>query len=180
MDFTVKSLRLSDQFVISCGTVAMDVKKSKVLLVHWRKTNEYFLPKGRKDRDERLEQTALRETFEETGIRAKLLPVDIDTLATIPSSSNDEDYLMGVTEPIAMSQRLTNKILKVIFWYVAEADSTATPVHGTQQENEEFDVVWEGFDDVTSTITFDDDRRIARAAIAAVHKATEPASSRSC
>ena len=83
----------------------------------------------------------------------------------------------AVTEPIAVSQRTTQKgILKIIFWYVAAADSTAVPEEGTQQENEDFDTVWADFDNVASTLSFDDDRSIAQEAIAVVRRGVAPAS----
>lgn len=164
-----KQLFLSDQFVISCGTVSMDVKRSKVLLIRWRKTGECMLPKGRKDLGEALEQTAKRETFEETGIRVELLPVRFPTLATAPSSL--EELPKTIIEPIAMTQRTTpHGILKVIFWYVAAADSTSVREEGTQQENEDFDTIWTDFHDIASTLSFDDDRRTAQAAIAAIRR----------
>ncbi|KAF4453151.1 nudix domain-containing protein [Fusarium austroafricanum] len=171
MDPINKSLHLSHEFVISCGTVTVDIKRSKVLLIRWRKTGEIMLPKGRKDRSERLEQTALRETFEETGIHAQLLPVGIDTLATPPPLVDAEGRREAATEPIALSQRVDHQgILKVIFWYVAEADSTVTPVDGTQQQDEDFETIWEDFGNVTSTLSFPDDQRIAQAAIGAINK----------
>ena len=136
-----------------------------------------MLPKGRKDIDESLEETALRETFEETGIRVQLLPVDINSLATLPPSIKTEDRPEAVTEPIAVTQRTTRQgILKIIFWYVAAADSTTVPEEGTQQENEDFDTVWSDFDNVGSTLSFDEDRSIAEAAIAAVQRGATPAS----
>lgn len=172
-----KSLHLSDQFVISCGTVSLDVERSKVLLIRWRLTGEYLLPKGRKDMGEPLERTALRETFEETGIRVQLLPVDVNTLATLPSSMKAEDRPKAVTEPIAITQRITRAgILKIIFWYVATADSTTVPEEGTQQENEDFDTVWSSFDSVGSTLSFDEDRSIVEAAIAAARRGVTSAS----
>ncbi|KAI5860155.1 NUDIX domain-containing protein [Durotheca rogersii] len=178
MACTGECLFFSDQFAISCGTATIDVKRSKVLLIRWRRTGEYMLPKGRKDLNETLEQTAKRETFEETGIRVELLPVDIKTLATIPSSSNIEvaGRPKAVIEPIAVAQRLAQGVLKIIFWYVATADSTTIRQEGTQQENEEFDTIWTDFNDVTSTLSFDDDRRIAQAAISAVRRGVVAAS----
>ncbi|EEU47046.1 uncharacterized protein NECHADRAFT_92100 [Fusarium vanettenii 77-13-4] len=177
MSSTDKSLHFSNQFVISCGTVSLDLERSKVLLVRCRRRGECMLPKGRKDIDESLEETALRETFEETGIRVQLLPVDINSLATLPSSIKTEDRPEAVTEPIAVTQRTTRQgILKIIFWYVAAADSTTVPEEGTQQENEDFDPVWSDFDNVGSTLSFDEDRSIAEAAIAAVQRGVTPAS----
>ncbi|RSL78763.1 hypothetical protein BHE90_011611 [Fusarium euwallaceae] len=173
MASTGRSLHFSNEFVISCGTVSLDVERSKVLLIRWRRTGEYVLPKGRKDIGEPLEQTALRETFEETGIQVQLLPVAIDTLATLPSSM---DLPKAVTEPIAITQRTTQKgILKIIFWYVAVADSTAIPEEGTQKEDEDFENVWVDFDNAASTLSFDDDQKIVKAAIVAVRRGVSPA-----
>ncbi|KAF2259932.1 hypothetical protein CC78DRAFT_44971 [Lojkania enalia] len=165
MASTNKQLHFSDAFAISCGTATIDVDRSKVLLIHWRKTGEYFLPKGRKDIGESLDQTALRETYEETGIPVQLLPVEMKTLATVPANSTRPDETKLFTEPIAVAQRVTEGKLKLIFWYVAQGDSTKVRVEGTQQENEEFDTVWVTFDRVASTLSFDDDRQIANKAI---------------
>lgn len=162
-----KSLFLSDQFVISCGTVSVDLANSKVLLIRWRKTGEHLLPKGRKDINETLEETAMRETLEETGMRVRLLPVAIPTLATLPSGVAEPPET--VTEPIAMTQRTTaDGTLKVIFWFVAAVRYAVERAEGTQQEDEDFETVWADFDDVESTLDFDDDRRVAKAAIDAV------------
>ncbi len=84
-----------DDLVISCGTVPIDVINSKVLILHYRVTGEIFLPKGRKDIDESLEQPVVRETH----------------------------------------------ILKIIFWYVARANSCSTPNEGTRESGEEFDAL---------------------------------------
>jgi ADP-ribose pyrophosphatase YjhB (NUDIX family) len=134
-----------------------------------------MLPKGRKDIGESLEETALRETFEETGVKVQLLPVDIDSLAT---SAQGKDRPKAITEPIAVSQRMTKGGLKIIFWYVGMADSTITPEEGTQQEDEDFDTVWVSFGNVESTLSWEDDRRIASKAIAAVQKEEVPNSGR--
>nr|CEG05439.1 unnamed protein product [Fusarium clavum]CEG05939.1 unnamed protein product [Fusarium clavum] len=162
-----RSLFFSDQFAISCGTVTIDVRESKVLLIRMRKNGEYLLHKGRKDVGESLEATALRETYEETGIKAQLLPVAIDSQAT---STQGQDRPKAITEPIAVSQRMTQGGLKIIFWYVGVADSTIPPVEGTQQENESFQTVWVKFDEVESIISWEDDRRIAMKAVVAVLK----------
>lgn len=163
-----RSLFFANQFAISCGTVALDVARSKVLLIRWRKTGEYLLPKGRKDIGESLEHAATRETFEETGIPVKLLPVHIKSMATLPASMRGTDGPRAVTEPFAVTQRMNNGILKIIFWYVASADSTVIPQQGTQDEDEDFDTVWVGFDDIESILSFEDDRRVTHEAIAAV------------
>ncbi|KAJ4141593.1 hypothetical protein NW768_000808 [Fusarium equiseti] len=162
-----RSLFFSDQFAISCGTVTIDVQKLKVLLIRMRENGEYMLPKGRKDVGEGLEETALRETYEETGMKAQLLPVAIDSQATSPQG---QDRPKAITEPIAVSQRMTKGGLKIIFWYIGIADSTVPPVEGTQQQDESFSTVWVRFDEVESVVSWEDDRRIAMKAIVAVMK----------
>ncbi|KAH7361889.1 NUDIX hydrolase domain-like protein [Plectosphaerella cucumerina] len=164
MTSTGLSLHFADQFVISCGTVTLDVRNAKVLLVRQRTSGEVFLPKGRKDIGERLEDTATRETFEETGVSVDLLPCNIPTRATAPSTM-PAARLESVTEPIAVTQRISSRVLKIILWYIAAGDSTAVPQQGTQQEGEDFDTVWVDLEQVTSTVTFDDDKDIITRAI---------------
>lgn len=168
-----RQILLSDQFVISCGTATIDPQRSKVLLIRLRTTNEYFLPKGRKDVGEGLEETAIRETFEETGIRVELLPLKINTLATVPSTAIVANTCTeAVTEPFAMTQRKDAAgTLKIILWFVAEGDSGSAPAQRQQQEGEDFDAVWKDFDDVAATLSFDDDRCVAAAAIDAFNAA---------
>ena len=45
----------------------------KILLCHHKKFNRWVQPGGHIEADETPEETALRETYEETGVRVKLL-----------------------------------------------------------------------------------------------------------
>ncbi|XWW93339.1 hypothetical protein V2A60_001272 [Cordyceps javanica] len=165
-----RSLHFSDGFVISCGTVTVDVDRLKMLLIRCRDSGEVYLPKGRKDMDESLQDAALRETWEETGVRAELMRLRITTRATIPANAAAAAAavpITSVTEPLAVSQRMSG-ILKIIFWFVAAADSTAAREEATQQEGEDFEALWMGWDEAITTLTFDDDRRIAEAAVLAM------------
>ena len=58
-------LHLSDEFVLSSGTVPIDIHNGLVLLLYCRPKGEYMLPKGRKNVGETLEDAAIRETFED-------------------------------------------------------------------------------------------------------------------
>ncbi len=165
MASTARQLHFSDAFAISCGTVTINTERSKAVLIHSRKTGEYFLPKDRKNVGESLHQTALRETYEGTGIPVELLPVEMETLATAPSDTLASDPARYVTEPIAVAQRVTEGKLKKIFWYVAQGDSRKARVEGTQQEDEDFDAVWVPFGEVASTLSFEDDRQVADRAV---------------
>lgn len=152
----------SDRFVISCGTIPLDLINRRLLMVRLRSTNEIFLPKGRKDENECLKTAAARETHEETGYHATILPLNVPTRAT--NRSGDGEH----TEPIAITQRITDGVLKIIFWYVASVDSQALPVQGTQQEGEDFESVWMDCGQALAALTFADDREITQMAIHAV------------
>ncbi|PPQ82495.1 hypothetical protein CVT24_005899, partial [Panaeolus cyanescens] len=51
------------------------------ILRHLTKPNVFILPKGRKDRGEPIERTAIRETYEETGYKCRLWPLRMATRA---------------------------------------------------------------------------------------------------
>jgi 8-oxo-dGTP pyrophosphatase MutT (NUDIX family) len=160
-----RSLHPASAFVISCGTVTLDLYHSKALLIRCRTTGEVMLPKGRKDVGETLENAALRETWEETGYRASLLPLPIPTQATSPQGSQS---LHLVTEPMCVTQRSKGGIQKIIFWFAAQADSTATECQRERQENEDFETLWTDVDAVSRVLTHEDDREVARLVVDAV------------
>ncbi|KAF7908796.1 uncharacterized protein EAE98_008475 [Botrytis deweyae] len=159
-----RSMHFSDKFAISCGTVTLDLQARKVLIILWRKNGEYMIPKGRKDIGEGLETTAVRETFEETGFQCQLLPHSFPTLATTDPVEKTGDVGQS-TEPFAVTQRTTDGKLKIIFWYLAQADSTAPKIHDTQMEDEDFDTVWVEEAKVLEKLTYDEDRAITSKAM---------------
>jgi len=115
-----------------------------------------------------LEDAAIRETYEETGFQVALLPLPVATLAT----SNTTGVSSGaepthVTEPIAVTQRVTDGRLKIIFWFAAQGDSTAVPEVGTQQPGEDSEPVWASWDSAIASLSFNDDRQVAREVVSA-------------
>ncbi|KAG1817400.1 hypothetical protein EV424DRAFT_1624033 [Suillus variegatus] len=164
-----RTLHLSESFVISCGTITLDIDQSKVLVIYLRKTGEYCLPKGRKDVGEQLEATAVRETYEETGYIVELLPLQLTTLATLHGNDDVRSAIPGgTTEPVAVTQRTTQGVLKIIFWYAARGDSCAIrQMYTTEQDDEDFDAVWCPMDEVVQLLTFHDDKTITARVIEA-------------
>ena len=70
-------------YTISVGTVTMDFKANKVLTI-WNKRLQIFqLPKHRKNIGEGMLSGSMRETYEETGVRVRPLPLVISTRATL-------------------------------------------------------------------------------------------------
>ncbi|OAA62483.1 nudix hydrolase [Niveomyces insectorum RCEF 264] len=84
MDFINRAMTFtpSERCTISCGTVCVDPRMSKVLIIFNRRLRIWQLPKGRKNIGEDLHAAALRETYEETGVHAALLRLKIRTRST--------------------------------------------------------------------------------------------------
>jgi len=85
--------------MLGAGIVIIQPSTGKIVLVddgvHW------FLPKGRKDRGESLEQTALREGYEESGYRCEFLPLFSYSRAPMPPTMARTSQ--KVTEPLFTS-----------------------------------------------------------------------------
>lgn len=63
------------KYEISCGGVVFTRIEGKILYVIIKSLEGYYgFPKGHMEGNETEEQTALREIFEETGLKVKLLP----------------------------------------------------------------------------------------------------------
>jgi 8-oxo-dGTP pyrophosphatase MutT (NUDIX family) len=170
-ELTVKSFLPSTDFYLAAGTVTVDPKQRKVLIVHDLETNKYQLPRGRKDWGESLTETAIRETFEETGIRPSLVEVPLSTRATAPEAAftdpghryhdavktakwHGEGPLLfpGTArlseEPFAMMQHYQAfGQLAVVMFFVGMADSREEKEANTQMADEKFESLWVGFDD---------------------------------
>jgi 8-oxo-dGTP pyrophosphatase MutT (NUDIX family) len=154
------SLHHASNFAISCGTVTLDLQQSKALLIRWQNPDgglEMMLPKGRKNIGETLEDAALRETLEETGYAAFLLPLPVPTLATSDGTSMQSHL---TTEPVSVTERYRGDVRKTIFWFAAQADSTSSPQRGVVQEGEDFEAVWEHLSSVVELVTHDTDRQV--------------------
>ncbi|KAK0703546.1 NUDIX hydrolase domain-like protein [Lasiosphaeria miniovina] len=172
--------RAADAFVMSCGTVTLDLALGKVLIV-WNKKYEIFqLPKGRRNIDESMLDAAIRETYEETGHKVTPLCLNIATLATLPRDDKSKeyvspknkdvtdgylstDYLGGCVYPDPQAETDT---LKAVLFFAAKGDSTATPVSGTQEAWEDLHARWMTIEDAASKLRF-------KGEVDAVRKAVE-------
>ena len=85
--------KLERQYCASAYTI--DLKNKKVLLMYNKKLNKWLQPGGHIEGKEIPEETAIRETFEETGIKIKIVG---------PSFDEGKKY-----QPIAI-ERYINKV----------------------------------------------------------------------
>ncbi|KAK0669197.1 hypothetical protein QBC41DRAFT_111977 [Cercophora samala] len=158
------TVTFSSDFYLASGTVTVDLPRRKVLIIHDLTSKTYYLPRGRKDWSEPLEATAIRETYEEAGCSASLLPVPLSTRCTPPSHNHNSQLLKQarfdpsgdvllpntarLTEPIALMQHSQKKngALAIVLWYVAIGDSRLPLAKETQMSDEEFEALWVDFE----------------------------------
>lgn len=67
------------KIIASGGVIYRNINKKEIIICHRSKTNLFALPKGKSERDESLENTALREVLEETGLECKIVK-SLDTI----------------------------------------------------------------------------------------------------
>jgi 8-oxo-dGTP pyrophosphatase MutT (NUDIX family) len=67
------SLFYQENFMLGAGMVIIQPSMSKILVIHDERRKYWFLPKGRKDIGESIEQAALREAYEEVSQRCQFL-----------------------------------------------------------------------------------------------------------
>ncbi|KAF4622847.1 hypothetical protein D9613_002409 [Agrocybe pediades] len=188
---------LAGNFVLSAGSVLFRRRTAltnsvlpdyQICILHHLDHNEFLLPKGRKDQGERLEDAAMRETYEETGYRCSLWRVRMPTRAPAPlatgHSSDDREELPRLQEPnerrvvddIAEPISVTIRDLgvdasssepksKLIFWYITICPPGTEKEQNTQMENENFDSVWVDVEEAERRLTFQNDIDIVRCAV---------------
>ncbi|KAL4948181.1 hypothetical protein BDW69DRAFT_203734 [Aspergillus filifer] len=132
----------SEQFVESCGTVPFDSthKPTRVCLIQYLKTNEWLLPKGRRNIGESRREAALREDEEETGYKCRIYPITMPTRAPRPDDYDDVPDearpCVDLEEPFMLTFRELSGEggVKVIWWFVAsvEAENCIPAVGGNR------------------------------------------------
>jgi len=143
----------SNDFMLGAGMVVIQPSTGKVVVVWDSQHHYYFLPKGRKDVGESIEQAALRECYEESGYRVDFLPLLSPTNAPFPPGSRPRlgDPPPPNTEPIyittqswAARQRFIDQPPRagqyggeyLTFWYVGQIPEDAVREEDTGMANE--------------------------------------------
>ncbi|KAF2274562.1 uncharacterized protein EI97DRAFT_102505 [Westerdykella ornata] len=155
----------SKNFVESCGAVLFDLASPTldVCLLHHLKTDEWYLPKGRRNQSESRRDAAVREVMEETGYRCHIYPVRMATRAPStddPANVSDKVRIYPhLTEPFRFTMReLDSDSVKLIWWYIAALDDGARskPLVGETAFKAEFF----SCDEAVEKLTFQTDREV--------------------
>lgn len=140
--------RLPAVLETSAGGIVVDVVDGQARIAVIARRNragrvEWCLPKGHQEGEETLEETAVREVAEETGIDGRVLAV----LGTI-------DYWFSTQE---------KRVHKVVHHFLLEAVGGELTVEN-DPDREAIDVKWFLLPSVHERLTFPNERRIARLA----------------
>ncbi|KAI1790536.1 hypothetical protein LXA43DRAFT_481875 [Ganoderma leucocontextum] len=148
------SLWFASDFMLGAGMVIIQPSSGKVVVLYEKHEAEdgeelhyWFLPKGRKDVGESLEQTALREAYEESGLRVSFLPIILPHNAPgAPGSlaGLDRTRMLPCTEAIYVSTQSYEKRGRskagegeyLTFWYVGQIPENAVIESGTRMADE--------------------------------------------
>lgn len=157
----------AEHFVESAGAILFQRSTRKICLTNHQNKDEWLLAKGRRNVGENLQQTAIREVTEETGLPCRLLPITLSTRA--PPGVEERHYAdearvhTDVCEPFMVTCRQLDegRNLKIIMWYIAELDETAERMEG----EDTFRTAFFDFEEALQRLTFQGDRDVVRKAI---------------
>lgn len=115
----------------SCGTMCFN--QNKILMVKHNKGHWAF-PKGHVEKNETEQETAIRETKEETGIEAEII--------------SDERFVITYSPK--------ENVMKDVIYFIAKPKNNLL----NRQPEEIAELEWVNIDEADERITFDDDKKI--------------------
>lgn len=124
----------------SCGAVIYRIINDEVryLLIKNRRSSNWSFPKGHMEDGETLEDTAIREVLEETGMHIEI----------IPGFSSKSEYT------------IQNRIQKTVMIFAANTSDTQTRI----QHEEIEDYTWLPYERAYDSLKFDNDKTILKEA----------------
>ena len=162
----------SSHFLISGGSILFASIQAplRVCLIYHKARGEWLLPKGRKDRGEDVRDAAVRETFEETGYRCKLLPLDLVTRAPAAGAQTTDAAMEvhGSEEPFMVTLRRTQEGgVQLLSWFATVCSEGAEKGvrSGMQTEVEDYESAFFEAQEAVRVATFQVDRDVITRAV---------------
>ncbi|MBM32364.1 MAG: NUDIX hydrolase [Chloroflexi bacterium] len=115
---------------------------NKVLICHRKKENLWCLPKGKPEDGETIEETALREVKEETGLDTHII-----------EKINEINYIF--------LNDIGKKIHKKVHFFLMESKGGNIQYHDKEFDN----VIWEGFEVAKTLLTYENELDVLEKAI---------------
>ncbi|KZT31904.1 hypothetical protein SISSUDRAFT_994600 [Sistotremastrum suecicum HHB10207 ss-3] len=148
--FTVpNSLFHAQDLQLGAGVVIIQPSTDNVVVLYSEKSKRYFLPKGRKDVGESIQDTAIREGYEESGYRCEPLPLIIHHNCPNPNANPlilchnpPSTEAIAITMFHARPRRFRSRAPEptgteyLTFWYVAQIGPDAVMEQNTKMPDE--------------------------------------------
>ncbi|PNS18703.1 hypothetical protein CAC42_5242 [Sphaceloma murrayae] len=101
----------------SAGIAIFHLSTARVVLCRHPSNPRYFLPKGRKNASEPITTTAVREGYEESGYRCRLLSLPLPHVQTLGEGPDPR----FVVEPVwTQLLPVADEVQYLLFWFVGE------------------------------------------------------------
>jgi 8-oxo-dGTP diphosphatase len=131
---------------VAAGGVVFDASSTeagRVLLVHRPKYNDWSFPKGKKEPGETIQEAAIREVSEETGLTCRVV-------CELQSIRYSFENRKGVAGP------------KVVYYFLMEPSSGSIEVNNYEIDGAE----WFELDRAMSVLSYEQDRQLLGSVIA--------------
>lgn len=115
--------------VLKAGCILIDIKNKKIGLVYREKRNDYSFPKGHLEEGETLEECAIRETEEETGMICKIIKTkELPVIRYTDSNGNDVEiyHYFGVCKGISTNNFKPEDVEELVWMEIDEVEDTLT------------------------------------------------------
>lgn len=140
----------------------------KLVYIRKPRNGHKVLAKGRKDANEAIPDAAVRESFEETGYKSKIIELPTPSLQPNSQDTPLNKEAISVTLRVdRMSRKDKAPIQKLIFWWVSEIDvdehgDAVQRVEGTQLPYENYEIEEMTLDECLADngLTMSEDRRM--------------------
>ncbi|KAJ4480886.1 hypothetical protein J3R30DRAFT_3287959 [Lentinula aciculospora] len=139
-----------EDFMVGVGMVVIQPSTNKMVVLYDhadKRPGCYFLPRGRKDLGETLQEAVLREAYEESGFEVDFLPLYKFNRQPTPPADRTGEWKPD-NEPIYMTTRKWGPIVRqgklvdkggeyFISWFIGQIPENATYHRGVGMPNEQ-------------------------------------------